>query len=145
MKRITPDSISYLVKNEVFVFGSNEAGRHGAGAAKTALGLFGAHYGQPEGSQGQSYAIPTKDKNLNTLSLDEIEKYVVRFLEFAIHRPELTFYVTEIGCGLAGYTPRDIAPCFYLNRSLYECPNIYFPQSFWDCEDKWDEYCANHG
>ena len=100
------------MSDPVFVFGSNLAGRHGAGAARWALQHRGARYGQGEGLQGNSYAIPTKDSAIRTLHLDEIRKHVSRFLEFATGRPDLQFQLTPIGCGLAGYSPSDIAPMF---------------------------------
>lgn len=96
----------------IFVFGSNEAGRHGKGAALEARRNHGAVYGQGEGIQGRSYAIPTKDAHLRTLPLDVIAAYVKRFKGFANACPEMTFHVTPIGCGLAGYSPADIAPMF---------------------------------
>jgi len=97
---------------EAFVFGSNEAGRHGKGAALHARLNHGAIYGQGEGLQGNSYAIPTKDAHLCTLPLDVIRIYVGRFNKFAADHAELTFRLTPIGCGLAGYSPKDIAPMF---------------------------------
>ena len=97
---------------EIFVFGSNLAGRHGKGAALCALKEYGAVYGKGIGLQGNSYAIPTKDENLSTLPLDKIEHYVNVFLQFAKRHQELTFRVTRIGCGLAGYKDTDIAPMF---------------------------------
>lgn len=96
----------------IFVFGSNEAGRHGKGAALIARQQYGAVYGQGEGLQGSSYAIPTKTAHLRALPLPIIATYVHRFLNFAEAHPELKFLVTAIGCGLAGYTPRDIGPMF---------------------------------
>lgn len=96
----------------VFVFGSNLAGRHGAGAAKFAVENRGAIYGQGIGYQGNSYGIPTKDQNIETLPLDTIESYVDVFLSFAKNHPEMTFQLTPIGCGLAGYKPTDIAHMF---------------------------------
>lgn len=96
----------------IFVFGSNEAGRHGKGAAKHAVQHHGAIYGVPEGRQGNSYAIPTKDRHLRPLPLGSIHGYVQRFLEFARANHALTFEVTRIGCGLAGYHQEDIAPMF---------------------------------
>ena len=96
----------------IFVFGSNLAGIHGAGAARHAVIHHGARYRQGEGLQGRSYAIPTKDYNINTLPLDEIRKYVEVFVAFAYEHPDLTFQVTRIGCGLAGYQSSDIAPMF---------------------------------
>jgi len=97
---------------DIFVFGSNLAGRHGAGAAKFALMNHGAILFQGIGLQGQSYAIPTKDHNIETLPLDIIQNHVHDFKEFAASRPDLTFYVTPIGCGLAGYKREQIRPFF---------------------------------
>ena len=100
----------------VFVFGSNTAGRHGKGAALFARQHRGAIYGQGEGFQGNSYAVPTKgqrpDRTLFTLPLEQIGAGVQRFLAFARSRPDLAFEVTPIGCGLAGYTAAEIAPMF---------------------------------
>lgn len=96
----------------IFVFGSNLAGRHGRGAALAARQLYGAIQGQGVGRQGESYAIPTKDRNLQTLQLNEIKPFVELFLEYAVAHPELRFNVTRVGCGLAGYTDKDIAPMF---------------------------------
>jgi hypothetical protein len=98
--------------NHIFVFGSNLAGRHGKGSALEALQKHGAVYGHGEGRQGDSYGIPTKDRQLKTLPLAEIQVYVDRFLTYAREHPELTFDVCAIGCGLAGYAPKDIAPMF---------------------------------
>ena len=96
----------------VFVFGSNLAGRHGKGAALYARQHYGAVYGQGDGLQGRSYAVPTKDASIRTLPLDDIAQHVSRFLAFADANPRLRFQVTAIGCGLAGYTPAQIAPLF---------------------------------
>lgn len=97
----------------IFVFGSNEAGRHGKGAAKTAFLRHGAVYGKGVGLYGKSYAIPTKDVNLVPLPLNKIQKYVEQFLRFAdLNKDRYEFTVTEIGCGLAGYHPTQIAPMF---------------------------------
>ena len=100
------------MKKQIFVFGSNLAGRHGKGAALTAYKTHGAIYGQGYGMQGNSFAIPTKDENLNTLSINKIEKYVNNFMKYATLNPDLMFQVTRIGCGLAGYEDGDIAPLF---------------------------------
>jgi hypothetical protein len=108
----TPRVINELGENEIFTFGGNRAGRHGAGAALTALKKFGARYGNGEGLQGRSYSIPTKGWNIETLPLSEIAKHVSRFIDFATHRSDLTFLVTPIGTGLAGYSAADIAPMF---------------------------------
>lgn len=97
---------------EVFVFGSNLAGRHGKGAALFARKHRGAEYGVGEGHTGNSYAIPTKDYNLNPRPLEDIRKSVLRFIDFAERHPELKFEVTRIGCGLAGFDPSEIEPMF---------------------------------
>lgn len=109
----------------IFVFGSNLAGRHGKGAALWARQHRGAIYGQGEGLQGESYAIPTKDADLRTLSLTEINLAVHRFIMFADARPELSFDVTPIGCGLAGFQPHQIAPMFRVVG-----PNVFLPPEF---------------
>ena len=98
--------------DRIFVFGSNLAGRHGKGAALTARMAYGAIYGQGVGLQGRSYAIPTKGWTIQTLQLDTIQLHVDEFIQFAEAHPELTFNVTRIGCGLAGYTDAQIAPMF---------------------------------
>jgi hypothetical protein len=125
--RTSPELITTLKVNEVFVFGSNEAGIHGGGAAQTALYKFGAIRWMGEGLQGQSYAIPTKDNNIITLPVDSIARYVSRFIEFAKKNQKLTFLVTEIGCGLAGYKPQDMAPLF---KEALLVDNIFLPESF---------------
>jgi hypothetical protein len=101
-----------LYPGEVFVFGSNLAGHHGSGAAKTARVSFGAKYGVPEGMTGDCYAIPTKDDRIQTLALKHIKIYVDNFKKFAEDNPQKVFLVTKIGCGLAGYANEDIAPMF---------------------------------
>lgn len=96
----------------IFVFGSNEAGIHGAGSAKAAYKEHGAMWGHGIGWHGNSYAIPTKDKDLKVLPLKSIEGHVCNFLKFARHRPEKQFDIVDIGCGLAGFTVEQIAPMF---------------------------------
>jgi len=126
--RVTPDEITELKEREVFVFGSNESGRHGKGAAKTALG-WGARWGQAAGIQGKTYGIPTKDSSIRrTLTIDEIRPYVDDFINWASHHTGNTFLVTLIGCGLAGYKPKDIAPLF--ERAI-TIDNIHLPEKFW--------------
>lgn len=111
----------------IFVFGSNLAGMHGAGSAAEAVKSHKAIYGLGVGLQGYSYAIPTKDQYLEILPLDIIGLYVNQFVLFAISRPDLTFTVVPVGCGLAGYTPKDIAPMFLA------CPdNVKLPKVFED-------------
>lgn len=109
-----------MSSNEIFVFGSNLAGRHGAGSALLAAQSFGAEYGVGNGPTGRAYAIPTKDgrtiKNLrdsrNTLSLETIKDHVGAFLRYATQNRHLIFRVARIGCGLAGYHDNQIAPMF---------------------------------
>lgn len=96
----------------IFVFGSNLAGRHGAGAAKYALQHHGAVYGRGTGIQGSSYALPTKDERLRTLQLGTIKHYVNLFIEFASANQNLDFKLTRIGCGLAGYSDQEITALF---------------------------------
>ena len=98
--------------SSIFVFGSNLAGRHGAGAALHAHKYHGAVYGQGIGLQGSSYGIPTKNHRIQTLPLETIRAYVDQFIHFAHQHPEMRFEVTRIGCGLAGYKDKDIAPMF---------------------------------
>ena len=121
--RITPEFIKSLKRNEIFVFGSNLHGMHGGGAARIAVEKFGAIMGQGVGLQGQSYAIPTMQGGPNT-----ILPYVEEFIAFAKQHPELTFLVTKIGCGIAGFTPREIAPLF---AGAVDVENIHLPMDFW--------------
>lgn len=125
--RYTPENISHLENKEIFVFGSNQAGIHGAGAAKLAFDKFGAVWLKGVGHEGKTYAIPTKDYGIKTLSLDKIGEYVKEFMEYADKNPDFTFLVTEIGCGLAGYTPKEIAPLF----KGYPL-NVVLPKNFVD-------------
>lgn len=114
-----------LKPNEIFVFGSNLSGWHGAGAARQAFENFGAEYHVGVGRTGQCYAIPTKDENIKTMRLVDINNYVYHFLEYARMHPQLTFLVTAIGCGLAGYKPHQIAPMFK------DAPNnVVLPEEF---------------
>ena len=118
----TPERITSLRADEVFVFGSNLAGMHGAGAARLAYERFGAVWGCGVGLQGQSYAIPTMQGGVET-----IRPYVDEFIDFARSRPDLFFYVTRIGCGIAGFADAEIAPLFAAARAV---PNICLPESF---------------
>ena len=123
--RYTEDYIRELKDNEIFVFGSNYSGRHGKGAALLALKKFGAIWGQGYGLMGKSFGICTKDSRLKTLSLDKIEQQVIKFKKFAESNPQYVFLVTKIGCGLAGYKPKDIRPMFQ------GCPeNVVLPKCF---------------
>ncbi len=118
----TPDNINSLKPNEIFVFGSNLAGHHGGGAARIALNKFGAVWGQGVGLQGQSYAIPTMQGGVET-----IKPYVDEFIAFAQSRPDLKFYVTRIGCGIAGFSVAEIAPLF---QNALGKTNIVLPRDF---------------
>ncbi|MGN0281627.1 MAG: hypothetical protein ACI4B3_04910 [Prevotella sp.] len=121
--RVTPDFITTLKPNEVFVFGSNLAGMHGGGAARIARIKFGAVMGNGDGMQGQSYAIPTMQGGIET-----IRPYVDKFIAYARQHSEQQFLVTRIGCGIAGFTPDEIAPLF---AAAAEVENISLPSDFW--------------
>lgn len=97
---------------QIFTFGSNEAGLHGAGAALFAYKNKGARYGDGYGHRGDSFAIPTKDEDIQSLPIEMIAAYVCGFLAYATGKRKLSFFVTRIGCGLAGYKDEDIAPLF---------------------------------
>lgn len=126
--RVTNPQIDELKENEIFVFGSNyPKGIHGAGAAKLAHQKFGAKWGVGFGLQGQSFAIPTKDHNINTMPIGVIKDYVYHFIEFAKIKPELTFMVTAIGTGLAGYNAKEIALLF---KEALQLENVYLPEEF---------------
>ena len=118
----TPERITELKTNEIFVFGSNLAGAHGGGAARLACERFGAVWGQGVGLQGQSYAIPTMQGGVET-----IKPYVDEFINFAKAHPEMKFLKTKIGCGIAGFHEEDIAPLFY---HAIDSKNIILPKEF---------------
>ncbi len=120
--RFSPDFINALKENEVFVFGSNLSGMHGGGAARAAHKRFGAVWGKGDGHYGQSYAIPTMQGGVET-----IKPYVDKFVAYAKEHPELTFLVTRIGCGIAGFDDSEIAPLFADAANL---DNVKFPKSF---------------
>ena len=118
----TPDYITELKTDEVFVFGSNLAGMHGGGAAYIAFRQFGAVMGCGVGLRGQSYAIPTMQGGVET-----IKPYVDDFIAFAREHPELFFYVTRIGCGIAGFRDKEIAPLF---SAVIGLENVCLPETF---------------
>lgn len=120
--RYTPENITKLGEDDIFVFGSNLAGMHGGGAARVAWQKFGAVWGQGVGLQGQSYAIPTMQGGVET-----IKPYVDEFLDVAYECDQNTFYVTRIGCGIAGFTDEQIAPLFDRALDMY---NVVLPESF---------------
>lgn len=113
--------------HSVFVFGSNLAGVHGAGAAAEAVHYWGAVRGVGEGRTGESYALPTKDKQIQTLPLLDIQAAVARFLLYAESRPHLRFLVTKVGCGLAGCSEADIQPMFEAAKAM---PNVVLPDDW---------------
>ena len=121
-KRVTPTYISELQDNEIFVFGSNLGGMHGGGAARVAYHKFGAVWGQGVGLQGRSYAIPTMQGGVDT-----IKPYVDEFISFAKEHTELTFLVTRIGCGIAGFRDSEIAPLF---SDAHEMDNVILPEGW---------------
>lgn len=123
-EKYTPDFISELGDKDIFVFGSNLEGAHAGGAARLANQKFGAKWGQGIGLQGNSYAIPTMQGGVVT-----IKPYVDEFLEFAKNHPDLTFYVTKIGCGIAGFKEDEIAPLF---KEAVHLKNIRLPKTFVD-------------
>ena len=124
-RRFTPEMITSLAENEIFVFGSNLAGAHGGGAARMAYRRFGAVWGIGVGLTGRSYAIPTMQGGVDT-----IKPYVDQFIAFAREHRQLTFLVTRIGCGIAGFRDRDIAPLF---AQAIEVENIILPKEFVAC------------
>lgn len=121
--RITPNNITRLAPGEIFVFGSNALGHHAGGAAKVAFEKFGAIWGQGHGLQGMAYAI-------DSMSGDEaMKKDIADFTAFAKQHPEKTFFITPIGCGIAGKQPSEVAPMFKECASLN---NVCLPASFWN-------------
>ena len=127
-KRVSPQWITTLAEDEIFVFGSNLEGLHGGGAALLAYERFGAVWGQGAGLQGKSYGIPTMHGGI-----DAIAPYVDEFIAFAREHRELKFLVTEIGCGIAGFTVGEMAPLF---KDAMDEENIYLPQRFIDILEK---------
>ncbi len=107
--RVTPENITVLEPNEIFVFGSNITGRHGAGAARVAALRFGAEYGIGAGLTGRCYAIPTME------GWNSLQRYVNQFLEVAQLLPQFTFLLTKIGCGLAGHAEEDVKGLFIVS------------------------------
>lgn len=121
-RRFTPARITSLGENEIFVFGSNLAGAHGGGAAWVAHAYFGAVWGKGVGLYGRSYAIPTMQGGVET-----IRPYVDEFILFAKTHPQLTFLVTRIGCGIAGFRDWEIAPLF---KAALDVENVILPEEF---------------
>lgn len=128
--KVTPQMITNLAPNEIFVFGSNLQGMHAGGAARCAM-KFGAEWGNGVGIQGNTYAIPTLTfpggMEEHMLPVSEIGKYVNEFILYAAQHPEKHFYVTPIGCGIAGFTPAQIAPLF---KKALKLDNVSLPEDF---------------
>lgn len=120
----TPDYISELKDGKIFVFGSNLAGQHGGGAARLAYNQFDAEWGVGVGLTGKCYAIPTMHGGV-----DAIAPYVDEFIEFARQNSDMKFYVTRIGCGIAGFREEEMAPLF---REALNVSNIVLPESFYN-------------
>ena len=127
MKRISPISIRQLKDKEGFVFGSNIHGMHGGGAARFAYEHFGAEWGVGEGITGQCYALPTMD------GTESFRQAIARFIQCAKENPSLTFLVTAVGCGIAGYSVEQVAPRF---ADASQLDNVYSPDSFWQVLEK---------
>lgn len=109
----------------IFVFGSNLNGYHGAGSAKHAFDSCGATWGRGVGLSGDSYAIPTKDRNISVLPLHRIKPFVDDFLNFAAAHKEMHFEIVAVGCGLAGYSPEEIAPLFKSAPDNCSLPSVF--------------------
>lgn len=133
--RITPEKVDFftLPKNTIVLVGTNEAGIHSAGFAKYCRTSGELVWQQAFGFSGSCFGIPTKDWFIKQLPLDAIAFYVNRFIALSKRGSNVTFWVTKIGCGLAGYTPEQIAPLF---RECVNLPNVYLPQEFWDILNK---------
>lgn len=119
--------LSCIDPTYVLVVGSNLKGAHGRGGAKHAKLCHGAKYGVAEGMSGNTYLLPTKDEYIKTLPISRVKKHVDKFLDFARSNPDIKFFLTPVGCGLAGYTPSDIAPMFETAPE-----NVLLPKSFLD-------------
>lgn len=126
-RRFTPERITELGEGEIFVFGSNLNGYHAGGAARMAASNFGAKFGQGEGLQGQSYALPTLSKDMKRLPIEQLESSLDRLIECANKNSDLTFFMTKVGCGIAGFKVGQIAQLFF-DREIPE--NIVLPREF---------------
>lgn len=136
-REFTPEKIDSLKPNEIFVFGSNLQGEHRGGAARVAHQFFGAVLGVGVGLQGQSYAIPTMHGGVEV-----IKPYIDQFVRVAALMPDLKFYVTRIGCGIAGFSPMQIAPLF---DGAYDLPNVVLPVEFYNIINTARRYASESG
>ena len=135
----TPERISVLRENEIFVFGSNLLGHHMGGAARTARRVFNAEMGVAEGLTGQAYALPTLGEDMRRVAPEALRASLERLLRFALEHPKLTFYLTEVGCGIAGWPVETVRELLWeavreLSEEAYEQravpANLLIPQRF---------------
>ena len=149
----TPDNIGELGVNDVFVFGSNLNGNHAGGAARTAVERFGAEIGVAEGITGKCYALPTLDENMEKVEPIALKESLMRLVATAVNYPALNFYVTKIGCGIAGWDVKEVAYIVFdaireefamSDDGRYMPKNIYLPQEFVKFHnDWWEDYQIN--
>lgn len=137
--KYTPENIKELKPDEIFVFGSNLCGCHKGGAARIAYENFEATWGEAEGLTGQSYAIPTLNENMEKVSEEALEASIDKFIDFVLNNQQLTFYLTKIGCGIAGWNIEDVKRIFWKVIEDYkpdpECSlpsNLIIPKEFYD-------------
>lgn len=137
--KFTPEFIERLEPNEVFVFGSNGGGAHAGGAAKVAYNHFGAVWGVGEGLTGRSYAIPTLNSDMQKVTKGELKASLIKFIGFVLENPNLTFYLTKIGCGIAGWQLEEVKAIFWeamANQQIEskeQLPaNLIIPEEFYD-------------
>lgn len=129
--KFTPEKISELAPNEIFIFGSNENGEHLGGAARIAYEKFGAKWGQSSGISGQSYGIPTLDRDMAQVEPELIYIHLVDLIEYVQKHPKNTFYLTKIGCGIAGWSADEIKDIFWEAMGENPLPeNLYIPKEF---------------
>ena len=135
----TPERISVLRENEIFVFGSNLLGHHMGGAARTARRVFNAEMGVAEGLTGQAYALPTLGEDMRRVAPEALRASLERLLRFALEHQKLTFYLTEVGCGIAGWPVETVRDLLWeavreLSEEAYEQravpANLLIPQRF---------------
>lgn len=135
----TPECISVLQEDEIFVFGSNLLGHHMGGAARTARRVFNAEMGVAEGLTGCAYALPTLDEDMRQVALEALRASFRRLLLFALDHPMLTFYLTEVGCGIAGWSAEEVSALLWeavceLSEEAYELrampANLVIPKRF---------------
>ena len=134
-RKFTPERIDELKPDEIFVFGSNMNGAHMGGAARIAYENFEATWGESEGLTGRSYAIPTLDENMEKVSESALEASIDKFIDFVLNNQQLTFYLTKIGCGIAGWSVDEVAKTFATALASFLVPlpdNIVWPREFYE-------------